>query len=392
MRHVLPSIRACAAALLTALALPAAMAAGDPCAGVANCRNLGPFTATVVKVNVTRQDRVTAYQGVRTTVRFINVSDRPLILGYRDRSSAVSDNQGLAYRWSAKAYGIGVVARGSADPQFQLAPGESREASFDGVLQYSMRSQVAGNVFSHDITIVELGLVGAQQVRELRDHAIGFTGLTASSGFAAGTPDATAAPVAPPQATSGHNGGCADAVAGSCQEAGPLVARAVRVNVTQSGNVTAYQTVRVTVRFTNAGAEPLILGWRKGSSAVSDETGQAYRWASKVAGIGIVDGGSADPQFRLGPGESREAAFESTLQYSVRQSHPGRVFSHDMTIVQLSVVGPSQVRALHDYALSFSNLSSGMAAPGSAGAIASGAPDAAQTINKLVDVFKALKK
>jgi hypothetical protein len=395
MRRVLPSIRSFAAALLTAIALPAALAASDPCAGVANCRNLGPFTATVVKVNVTRQDSVTAYQGVRTTVRFTNIGDRPLILGYRDHSSAVSDNRGLAYRWSAKAYGIGVVARGSADPQFQLAPGESREASFDGVVQYSMRRQVAGNVFSHDITIVQLAVVNGQQVRELRDHAVGFTGLTASSGFAAGrnaTP--TALPIAgtaPAQPAAPGSGGCAGAPAGSCQEAGPLVAQAVRVNVTQSGNVTAYQTVRVMVRFTNAGAEPLILGWRKGSSAVSDDTGQAYRWASKVAGIGVVDGGSADPQFRLAPGESREAAFESTLQYSVRRSHPGSVFSQDMTIVQLGIVGPSQVRSLHDYALSFSNLSSGMAASGR-GAMAGGAPDAAETINKVVDVFKAFKK
>ncbi|HEY1132484.1 MAG TPA: hypothetical protein VGF12_23965 [Roseateles sp.] len=387
MRHVLPSIRSFAAGLLAALTLPVAMGAGDPCAGVANCRNLGPFTAAVVKVNVTRQDNVTAYQGVRTTVRFTNVSDRPLILGYRDRSSAVSDNQGLAYRWSAKAYGIGVVARGSADPQFQLAPGESREASFDGVLQYSMRRQVAGNVFSHDITIVELGLVGAQQVRELRDHAVGFTGLTGTSGFAAGPRDATVALSPPPPTTAGDIGSCAGAAPGSCQAAGPLIAQAVRVNVTQSGNVTAYQTVRVTVRFTNAGAEPLILGWRKGSSAVSDETGQAYRWASKVAGIGVVDGASADPQFRLAPGESREATFESTLQYSVRRSHPGRVFSQDMTVVQLGLVGPTQVRSVHDYALSFSNLSSGMATPGGVAA-----PDVAQTINKVVDVLKAFKK
>jgi hypothetical protein len=390
MRPVLLSIRSFAAATLTAIALPAALAANDPCAGVANCRNLGPFTATVVKVNVTRQDSVTAYQGVRTTVRFTNISDRPLILGYREHSSAVSDNQGLAYRWSAKAYGIGVVAGASADPQFQLGPGESREASFDGVVQYSMRRQVAGNVFSHDITIVQLAAVNGQQVRELRDYAVGFTDLTASSGFAAGR-NATATGTTPTQPAAGGSGGCAGAPAGSCQEAGPLVAQAVRVNVTRSGNVTAYQTVRVTVRFTNAGAEPLTLGWRKGSSAVSDDTGQAYRWASKVAGIGVVDDGSADPQFRIAPGESREAAFESTLQYSVRHSHPGNLFSQDMTIVQLGIVGPTQVRSLHDYALSFSNLSTGMAAPGGV-ELAGGASDVAQTINKVVDVFKAFKK
>ena len=209
MRRTLSSIRfraatllhSCAAlaaaTMLALLAAPRIAAAADPCAGVPNCRNLGPFTATVVEVNVTRQDRVTAYQGVRTTVRFTNIGNQPLILGYRDHSSSVSDNQGLAYRWSAKAYGIGIVARGTADPQFQLAPGESREASFDGVLQYSMRRQVAGNVFSHDITIVQLGLIGGRQVRELRDHAIGFTGLTASSGFAAAQHGAAPAPAAP---------------------------------------------------------------------------------------------------------------------------------------------------------------------------------------------------
>lgn len=171
--------------LLLLLTGAAAVAAEDPCRGVQHCRNLGPFTATAVAVTVTRQDRVTAYQGVRTTVRFTNVGDRPLILGYRDHTSAVSDDKGLVYRWSGKAYGIGVVSRGAADPQFRLAPGETREAAFDGVLQYASRREAPGSVFTHDITIVELAVLDGQHVRELRDHTVGFSGLTASAGYAA---------------------------------------------------------------------------------------------------------------------------------------------------------------------------------------------------------------
>lgn len=384
---------AAAALALAATWVPAQAVAGG-CDGVAHCVDLGAFTATVVKVNVTRQDAVTAYQGVRSTVRFTNTGAAPLILGYR--GAAVTDNNGLAYRWSNKAYGIGVVSRGSADTQFQLAPGESRDASFESVLQYSMRRQVAGNLFSHDITLVQMELLGGRQVREVRDHLLSFSGLTATSGFGAGASAAAAAGGSTPDAAAGTSGGTAggDGCAGAahCQATGPIVARVVRVNVTCSGNVTAYQTVRTTIRFTNAGTEPLVLGYLNGSGRVSDNTGQAYRWSSKAYGIGVVSGSAADPQFRLAPGESREAAFESTLQYNVRRAQPGNLFSHDVTIVQLAIVGPSQMRTLHEYALSFSDLAAGNLGAGGAAGVAGQAVDAVDAVNKVVDLFKSLKR
>ncbi|MEP7284059.1 MAG: hypothetical protein ABI696_18935, partial [Rubrivivax sp.] len=109
----------------------------------------------------------------------------------------------------------------------------------------------------------------------------------------------------------------------------------------------------------------------------------------------VVGGGAADPQFRLAAGESREAAFESTLQYNVRRSQPGRIFTHDLTIVQLQVVGANQVRTLHEYALSFSDLRAGSpagAADGAAAALPGVSPDALETVNKVVDLFKGLKR
>lgn len=400
LSHFLRAGRAGVAGAGLLAAACGAWAAG-PCDGRPHCQNLGPFTAAVVGVNVTRQDSTTAYQGVHTTIRFTNTGNKPLVLGYRDKTSAVSDNNGLAYRWSSKAIGMGVVSRGSADPQFQLAPGESREASFDGVLQYSLRRQVAGNVFQHDITLVQLALVGPQQVREVRDFALSFPQLRATSGAGAGAagggvamaPPALSPAGGPPPATGAApspvaaGDGCAGVAA--CQVQGPVQASVVRVNVTDSGGVTAYHTVRTTVRFRNLGEQPLILGYRSKSGAVSDNNGQAYRWSSKAEGIGLVDANVADPQFRLAPGEARDATFESTLQYSTRRAVPGNVFQHDLTVALLKIVGPSQVRATSDLAFSFPNLSAG---GGLGGTAAPSAAAHAQTASKVVDLFKNLKR
>jgi hypothetical protein len=164
------------------------------------------------------------------------------------------------------------------------------------------------------------------------------------------------------------------------------VATVVRVNVTDTGNTTAYHGVRTTVRFKNVSDRPLILGYRTG--VVTDSSGQVYRWASKAAGIGVVTPGSADPQFQLAPGESREAAFEGVLQYGRRGTPPGDVFQHDLTIAQLEIVSAQQVRTAHEYALSFSNLRA-------SNGIGSGTGNAAnptEAVNNIVNLFKGLKK
>ncbi|MFA6262523.1 MAG: hypothetical protein WC760_13735 [Bacteroidia bacterium] len=149
----------------------------DP--GVLACQALGGFVASAVRINVTRKDANTAYQGVRTTIRLFNHGPRPLVLAYREGSSRVSDDNGNVYGWRrAEVAGIGVVSRGKADAQFVLASGESREFSVDGVLQYSRARTVAGNVFTHDLTLVEMQPISPTQVRMVRDHLLSFTNLT----------------------------------------------------------------------------------------------------------------------------------------------------------------------------------------------------------------------
>ena len=190
------TIRALGVAVALAGAVVAAPAAAAPgCEtqpGVMACQNLGPFLASATRVTLSKSGSVTAYVGVRTTVRFTNVGPRPLILAYRQGSQKVTDDQGLVYNWNRGSYelksiaGIGIVSRDSADPQFVLNPGESREASFEGVLQYSQRRQVPGTVYNHDLTIVELEVLNGQQVRARRDHAVSFAGIAPGHAAMAG--------------------------------------------------------------------------------------------------------------------------------------------------------------------------------------------------------------
>jgi hypothetical protein len=204
-RSALRARRLLLAAIGAAALIATPVRAATGCAsvsGVQACQNLGPFLASAVRVGISRKDAPTAYLGVRTTVRFQNVSDRPLILAYRVGSQKVTDDKGLVYNWNRGSYelkaisGIGFVTRDSADPQFVLRPGESREASFEAVLQYSMRRDVPGTVYTHDLTIVELEAASARQVRTVRDHAVSFTGLRAGAAGGASPAPAFGAEVA----------------------------------------------------------------------------------------------------------------------------------------------------------------------------------------------------
>ncbi len=187
-------IAPCAAvALLLAAGAPNGANAADPCAATPNCRVDGPLMSQVVKVNVTDSGRVTAYHSVRTTLRIRNLGNQPVIVGYRVGSASLTDNQGHSYGWGRSGtsearyvQGIGEVSRNGADPQFRLAPGEAREASFERILQYSKRNAVPGNVFSLDLTLAQLAVVGNRQVRTEREYALSFSNLTANSGLGAG--------------------------------------------------------------------------------------------------------------------------------------------------------------------------------------------------------------
>lgn len=163
----------------------ATVAAVDPCAGDARCRNAGPFTAQVTQVTSTTQ-RNQQLVGIRLQLR--NIGTTPLVLGYVTNSGVMVDNAGNRYvvdwRYNNHVQGIGQVSRSKADPQFTLNPGESRSA----MLQYSryVGKSIIGTVFAPDFAIEQLEILPSQQIRSVREYSLSFSDVTAGTFAAAG--------------------------------------------------------------------------------------------------------------------------------------------------------------------------------------------------------------
>ncbi len=159
----------------------------DPCAGASTCFNAGSFIAQVQQVTPSAFPPGTRHHGVKLVVRFTNISQAPIILGYKASTSTLQDNYGNPYYWGrsgthdGSVQGIGYVTGRSADPQFTLSPGQSRNATFS-VTRYNARAPI-GTAFQHDLVISELELMGGQTqaVRTLRENSLSFANLTAGN-------------------------------------------------------------------------------------------------------------------------------------------------------------------------------------------------------------------
>jgi len=181
-----------------AAAAPAASAAvaptADPCAGLQRCASGGPFVAQVTSVVPvgTPQDR---HHSLRLTVRFRNIGNAPLHLGYKSTSSAAIDNLGNRYAYGrpgthdTSAAGIGLITGHGADPSFRLNPGESRDAQFT-VTRFNSMGHQLGTAWVYDVVVSSMETLPSQQVRVDRDHSLHFADLSAGSiaGGAGATP------------------------------------------------------------------------------------------------------------------------------------------------------------------------------------------------------------
>jgi hypothetical protein len=170
-------------ALLPAAAAPPVGA--DHCAGSARCYDAGAFTAEVTQISATAMGNGARHHSIAIHVRFRNVGDRPIILGYKSASSSGIDNFGNAYYWGragthdTSVKGIGIVGGRSADTQFQLQPGQSRSATFN-LTRYNARPPI-GNAWGYDVVIDELEILPGQQVRTIRENSLNFQNLTTGS-------------------------------------------------------------------------------------------------------------------------------------------------------------------------------------------------------------------
>src|SRR5215475_1869138 len=94
------------------------------------CYDTPDFAVAVVdfRMSMSRGAKV-----MDATLRFVNKTNQPLILGYVDSSAVALDDQGNRYNPYANRNlaGIGVVSGNSGDPKFTLQAGGSGDARWE---------------------------------------------------------------------------------------------------------------------------------------------------------------------------------------------------------------------------------------------------------------------
>ncbi|QJR35938.1 hypothetical protein [Gemmatimonas groenlandica] len=175
----------------TAMAGAAQVAMADEinvCAGVERCYASGPVRVDIVQMSAGDIGNG-RYHGVRLNVRVRNMSNEPIIIGYKGTSSGAIDNLGNRYYFGrpgthdVSASGIGVVTGQAADPQFALRPGESRNATFN-VTRFDAGRAERGTSFTWNATLVQLEITPSRQIRTGREFAVQVADVTPSAGDA----------------------------------------------------------------------------------------------------------------------------------------------------------------------------------------------------------------
>jgi len=382
MRPIRGTVLPGAAVLVLVLLAPRLRAQGtSPCGGDASCAAVASFVARVTDFRNSTSGRTRI---VTTTVRFRNRTNRALTLGYVQNSGIVTDDQGNRYVvYGADAVrGIGVITSNVFDPKFTLQPGESSDARFEFVWSPS-RNEIFGTRFEVELSVREIDPLVGGQFRLGKEHALHFGGFSDAT-IAAAAPTAAAQSATPSAAT---QSAASDASAGSqaqpvavaaaalpatdpcgaaphCYGAGPFTAQVARLTGSRAANNTGDHLLQVVLRVRNVSAQPVVLGYRAASGLVIDNYGNRYYWGRagthdvSASGIGVVTGSTADAQFSLAPGESRDATFQ-LRRFNTGRNAIGTAFNYSLALVQLEVLPGNQVRSLREYSLTFDDLTPG---------------------------------
>lgn len=151
-----------------------AQAGGAHCAPGAACHDAGPFSVTVVQTATAASGK---NQLVRFAVRVKNHTAQPLVLAYKAGTSAAVDEQGTAFAWGrpgthdGSAQGIGTLEGARIDPQFQLAPGATRDVQLV-LTRFDAGPKPPGRNFTLDTVLVELRGQPGQQWQKVREYAV----------------------------------------------------------------------------------------------------------------------------------------------------------------------------------------------------------------------------
>lgn len=372
-----------------ALLAPASAQTGPLCAGHSACAEVTPFLATI---NDFRTSAAGRYKVITTSIRFQNKTSKPLILGYVSGSGIAIDDQGNRYAAST-IRGIGEISGRNADSKFVLQPGEASDGRFE-LMWEPTRGAIFGLTFELELTIREIIPLPGNQLRLGPEHAIHFRSLANNANFNSAAPAAISqspipAPAAVPQPAPAPPAQPAVDPCGAmphCYNAGLFVAEVRSILPSVEGR---YHVVRLNVRMRNVSGEPIILGYKAGTSTVIDNLGQRYYWGragtydTSVTGIGTVQGNKADPQFVLNPGQAREATFRLFRNHAPNGGI-GSSYNFDVALEQLAVLQSQQIQTVREYSLNFPNVPPA----GIGGASAQSLSDSTKAIR---DLFKKKK-
>jgi len=169
------------------------------CGNQPMCYDAPDFAVAVVDF---RMSMASGYKLIDATLRFVNKTNQPLILGYLDGSAVALDDQGNRYvpYGNRGLAGIGLVNGNTADPKFVLQPGAAGDARWELLWRPGAQDPI-GSAFDVSMTIREVTtLVGGQ-------HALGGEIPLRFQGLANGvTGSGVAAGVAPVVGTAGVAG------------------------------------------------------------------------------------------------------------------------------------------------------------------------------------------
>lgn len=171
-----------------------------------------------------------------------------------------------------------------------------------------------------------------------------------------------------------------------CVSSGPFTAQVTSL-IAQGGPQDRHHVLKLQLKLRNASTAPVILGYKSGSSAATDNLGNAYYYGranthdTSFSGIGLVTARQADPSFALRPGESRNATFTVT-RFNSGGKQLGTAWAYDVVIDQLEVLPSQQIRTAAEHPLHFDDLATGMPSANAA------APDLQKAVQDLKQLFK----
>ena len=226
-------------------------------------------------------------------VRFVNKTNRPLILGYVRNASVAINEAGNRYtiEQPANVRGIAEIAGGQFDPKFTVQPGQAADARFEFWWRWDGRAIIGQRAWDIDLTIREVNEIAPGRSRFGQEHALQFKGATvgnmtsaapaggalatvAGGASPASTAPAATAPAAPAQVPASLPDACVGKI--RCFDAGPFSAEILTATATREQSARPWHTVSMNMRFTNKTNAPIILAYVVPTGVLIDDLGNRY--------------------------------------------------------------------------------------------------------------------